>query len=1123
MFRPPDEPWYHELVRQLSMNLQNLATGTETGFARQREERLIEEDRVERERVRQDEHAVAERRILEARAYDDAIRAKAREEALTDEAARIYEQRAAEIRQTLAFVGPDSETYQRAIRLLRHLGGGPTLIGQEARDQALHGNFIVDGEQMNVNRLIADLGAEAQAFQRQQGWEDIVYSRQLEHLGDGTIPAEIRAETWNTVIAGNSFFSDEYKEAALTLLGVDDPEARRSVKLGNDLTASQITNVEATTALLRTQTLREQFQLKQDQRLAGITYKQAVAHLEATLEQTAMSRAQRDGWIFERWMNVGFVPSDADDAERLLAMLPYDSIEDMQRDGQRRWARVQRLEKLEEEVLRTQSDILGVSLNRERVGQLMDQLLYDREAALGMIRENMEMVGLAAAAAMSGDTATLALLRGLSTEEPYLDTLGLVDFDRLDELAGAVFDDILDMADFERQNRELLLSQARLGQFQDIENLLTNAQVRFIHSDYTPDENGRRPVDDDIEAFLGMIPEQTLRAMGMTREQVTRDLTSRVNQERQNFQRGEAAALLQVLSETIPESPQARESWHQAFMFQADQAGIPEDVATSIAAGLMDESKNSYAKAQMDLQVASANFALALASAREAHSRAALNELTLQELMEAEDAEGVILDRETFTALSNSVMAAMSAANSMVNSAYCRIEPGGLSGDVTFDKEKPDCVEAAESHAHWSQVHTDLLKAFADGSPFAYGSFVGGITTLPVHMMETADRIRGMDGVNTVAFGELQRLANPDLDPDAYNDLLGILLYHDDEVTAQDINEMVAIALGAAEGRAGIRAEEAAAAERMPNSLSDIGVGSIEWVRKPAQERVQDLESTREWNEFIDQIESGDFDIQAATMPRSATEVFTEMTGVTPELDQMARRFGFRMAPPEGADFALGGMPVDRQGFLWAIDQTIKSRIERRRAAEAGGGAPGGASPPWGALPAGLLTTSGEASPQLFDALIQQESNGNHRKPDGTLTRNSDSGALGITQIMPETALSANSEMEPLVPPEYRAELWQLLNRARATGSPQDYAAFDRRTQEALEQVSEQDFLRYGREYLNWLLRRFDGDVVKALAAYNAGFGNVEAAIRQDPANWIGLLKEETQDYVPEILARLGQ
>ncbi len=106
-------------------------------------------------------------------------------------------------------------------------------------------------------------------------------------------------------------------------------------------------------------------------------------------------------------------------------------------------------------------------------------------------------------------------------------------------------------------------------------------------------------------------------------------------------------------------------------------------------------------------------------------------------------------------------------------------------------------------------------------------------------------------------------------------------------------------------------------------------------------------------------------------------------------------------------------------------------------------------------------------SPLLLDALVWQESRWNHRAV-------SPKGALGLTQLMPGTARDLGVDA--------RDPLANLDGGAR---------------------------------YLRMMLDRFGGDVVKALAAYNAGPERVERA------NGVPAIRE-TRNYVAAILARLN-
>lgn len=120
----------------------------------------------------------------------------------------------------------------------------------------------------------------------------------------------------------------------------------------------------------------------------------------------------------------------------------------------------------------------------------------------------------------------------------------------------------------------------------------------------------------------------------------------------------------------------------------------------------------------------------------------------------------------------------------------------------------------------------------------------------------------------------------------------------------------------------------------------------------------------------------------------------------------------------------------------------------------------------------------------LVSALFQQESGGQHRDANGNLVA-SPKGALGISQVMPKT------------------------------GSDPGYGVLP------LQNHTEAEYRRFGRDYLAAMLRNYGGDRRKALAAYNAGPGAVDSAIRNYGDDWLGHLPMETQNYVPNVLRRL--
>lgn len=142
-----------------------------------------------------------------------------------------------------------------------------------------------------------------------------------------------------------------------------------------------------------------------------------------------------------------------------------------------------------------------------------------------------------------------------------------------------------------------------------------------------------------------------------------------------------------------------------------------------------------------------------------------------------------------------------------------------------------------------------------------------------------------------------------------------------------------------------------------------------------------------------------------------------------------------------------------------------------------GGGGGGGAS----AGSAGPLSNNA-----IFDALIQQESGGRHYG-DGSMLLSSPKGARGVTQVMPATGRDPGYGVRP------------LANDSR------------------------EEYLRFGRDYLAAMMKEFDGDTQKALAAYNAGPGAVKNAVASHGANWLSAMPGETQAYVPSIMDRASK
>lgn len=101
--------------------------------------------------------------------------------------------------------------------------------------------------------------------------------------------------------------------------------------------------------------------------------------------------------------------------------------------------------------------------------------------------------------------------------------------------------------------------------------------------------------------------------------------------------------------------------------------------------------------------------------------------------------------------------------------------------------------------------------------------------------------------------------------------------------------------------------------------------------------------------------------------------------------------------------------------------------------------------------------SSREVARQVMDALIQQESGGDHSAV-------SPKGARGITQVMPATGADPGYGVRPL------------------------------------QDESEAEYRRFGEDYLTAMLDRYDGDLELALAAYNAGPKRADEWAQQGPS-----------------------
>lgn len=122
---------------------------------------------------------------------------------------------------------------------------------------------------------------------------------------------------------------------------------------------------------------------------------------------------------------------------------------------------------------------------------------------------------------------------------------------------------------------------------------------------------------------------------------------------------------------------------------------------------------------------------------------------------------------------------------------------------------------------------------------------------------------------------------------------------------------------------------------------------------------------------------------------------------------------------------------------------------------------------------------------RLTGIVMDMESGGRDYDEQGNPLTSS-AGAMYAMQVMPETARDPGFGVRPA-----------------QDDSPAEYN-------------------RVGRELLPALIKHYNGDLSKALAAYNWGSGNVDKAIKKHGANWLAHAPEETKNYVATATSRYG-
>lgn len=134
----------------------------------------------------------------------------------------------------------------------------------------------------------------------------------------------------------------------------------------------------------------------------------------------------------------------------------------------------------------------------------------------------------------------------------------------------------------------------------------------------------------------------------------------------------------------------------------------------------------------------------------------------------------------------------------------------------------------------------------------------------------------------------------------------------------------------------------------------------------------------------------------------------------------------------------------------------------------------------------GYLGTAAQLGAGMYGT-VHAESKGVHRTADGKLLR-SPAGALGVAQIMPATAAKPGYGMPPI----------------------------------NLETSSPEQQIQWANEYRNRMQKAHGFTEDQTTAAYNAGAGKVQSAIKAGGSNWKQHLPKETQTYIGRVNTAAG-
>jgi hypothetical protein len=1111
MVTTPRRDPYELLIQQFLQNVQQGSQAVEQRFQGQRQERLIGEERDFQTGLIADERTHQAGVRGEQRAYETDVRGEQRRDALQDmdrnwiqnvqrfemeladrdtveartvdreyrnEAAAIRNREATTLRGLLGFIDPASEEYAYAKRVLdammMPIGEGVT--GEQARDLALGGRIVLDDdEEISFHNLIGALTFKADQIRRSQEGIDKVKDTISTHLMTGTIDPAERTAYYNAAIATSSLFNDAERDALLAAIGIDDPQARRAIVTRQRLDEANIASIKAGTNLTNAQVAATLFDLDERRSLSELTYQDA----QLTVAQKAHTLGMSEAEMFHR---TGIIPSDNDRATLLARALGFSSREEFEATGMANYARLQRQLKAETEISVNQAMLLGRNADATMVQTMMNRLLYNRAVVYGAIEDRTNLTELAFAASLAGDVETLRLLEVMSLEDQFAPHMQGMQFDTLIRIATEVRGDQDDVRRVGRIARGLDVAS-------QMTEYLTNQQMfimaignTFLTSDFDS-------LDEDIATYISQFTDDHLAAMQTTRPEFTRQVRDAAVRAKAFENRSAASMAMEAMAQNVPPGPMDDQGipilggaltpeqtrWRAVFLEQANNAGMDPDVAEQIADGLLLSGNTDYYMAMLDGEEAKSRIEVNLANAA----------MTRRQLELLENTEGVMLDKDTYSALRLGVETMMNSVTARLNSAYCTTDSG--LGKQLVAKNADECTGLVHDLLFYEQEMQNLTRAFSTQSPYSYGAFTESMLTPDVRVTEALATVHGWG--NEVREDYLSSLSVAD--PTTYAIILD----------------------GVSTGEIANSTDMNAALSQAMNEIADSGFQNYlesAPMNNPAfslQNRAHfyEVQKMPEWQELIDTAQSlvqdGKY-FSDAERRRYAEQFGWVHEGSTSGVNQAVAGAaeGIRNASAvpewarETAATVVGALRVGTAGSpnLNAFDIAVQQSLHER-------GAP--TIRPFSSVPPDSIPEP------LMNAIMASESTGMHRGGPGSiagpdeLTR-SKTGALGITQILPSTALSPGFGVKSLIPDEHRAEAHRLYSEFLGTRSLESLWAFNDYVAEILEDVPESEFIRFGQDYFRAMLTRYDGDVEKGLAAYKEGPGVVDGFVEEHGSNW---------------------